>query len=257
MHRKNSLSAWIKLNIIEKTKSKALIDTDINHDEFTLMINEEQICFRLKENIRAKNNQLGAIEKGRLTEHCKRIGIKEILRQNEKHWIYQNCITMISYCLRCKEDTESKNPEMTWTRNNKIILLSHSAVCKSKKSIFIKEQEAFRLLSQLGYHHSMIFCSKCIKIKNIIKKFLLAGDKFLSEMHFRQLGFTYTVYGLSTINKARIQKFKAAGDCRDIYRNELDNPCFKMILLVSIWNCLGRKLLSSFVSEMISKSKLP
>lgn len=80
MHRMNSLSAWIKLNIIEKTKSKALIDTDINHDEFTLMINEEQIYFRLKENIRAKNNQLGAIEKGRLIEHDKRIGIKEILR---------------------------------------------------------------------------------------------------------------------------------------------------------------------------------
>ena len=43
------------------------------------------------------------------------------------------------------------------------------------------------------------------KMKEIINKFLLAGDKFMPEVHLRQLGFTCTPF---TINKYRIQKFK-------------------------------------------------
>ena len=38
--------------------------------------------------------------------------------------------------------------------------------------------------------------------------FLLAGDKFMSEMHLRQPGFTYSACGLFTKNKERITKFK-------------------------------------------------
>ena len=40
------------------------------------------------------------------------------------------------------------------------------------------------------------------------KKFLLAGDKFLPEIHLRQSGFTYSVCGPFTKNKERIQKLK-------------------------------------------------
>ena len=40
-----------KLNSIEKIISESLIDSDISQDEFTLVINEEQNYFRLKENI--------------------------------------------------------------------------------------------------------------------------------------------------------------------------------------------------------------
>ena len=46
---------------------------------------------------------------------------------------------------------------------------SKSAVCESKKSKFIKEQEASRLLSSL----------------------FLLGDKFMPEMHLR---FTYSAW---------------------------------------------------------------
>ena len=45
-------------------------------------------------------------------------------------------------------------------------------------------------------------------MNEIIYKFLLAGDTFMSEMHPRQPGFTYSAYGLFTANKERIKKLK-------------------------------------------------
>ena len=48
-------------------------------------------------------------------------------------------------------------------------------------------------------------------------KFLLAGDKFMPEMHLRQPGLTYSAYGPLTKNKERIQIFKETGDSRYIY----------------------------------------
>ena len=73
-----------KLNGLEKIISKALIDSDISHDEFTQAINEEQNYFRPKESIKAKDNQLGDIEWGRLVKHGKRIGIDEVLWQKDR-----------------------------------------------------------------------------------------------------------------------------------------------------------------------------
>ena len=57
---------------------------------------------------------------------------------------------MSSYCLKCRKNTESKNPKVVKTKNGRIILLSKCAVCYSKKSKFIKEQEVSGLLSSLG-----------------------------------------------------------------------------------------------------------
>ena len=57
---------------------------------------------------------------------------------------------MLSYCLKCRKNTESKNPKPPRTKNGRIMLLSKCAVCGSKKSKFIKEQEASGLLSSLG-----------------------------------------------------------------------------------------------------------
>ena len=45
-----------------------------------------------------------------------------------------------------------------------------------------------------------------------MNKFLLAEDKFMSEMHFRQPGFTYSSYELFTKSKKRIQNFKETED---------------------------------------------
>ena len=57
---------------------------------------------------------------------------------------------MWSYCLKCRKNTENKNPKVSRTKNRRIMLLSKCKVCYSKKSKFIKEQEASRLLSSLG-----------------------------------------------------------------------------------------------------------
>ena len=63
-------------------------------------------------------------------------------------------------------------------------------------------------------------------MNNIINKFLLAGDKFMPEMHLRQPQFTYSACGPFTKHKQRIQKFKETGDTNCLYKNELDKACF-------------------------------
>ena len=57
---------------------------------------------------------------------------------------------MLSYCLKCKRNTESINPKVLKTTNGKAISLSTCAKCGSKKSKLIKEQQAKGLLSNLG-----------------------------------------------------------------------------------------------------------
>ena len=57
---------------------------------------------------------------------------------------------MLYYSLKCRKNTESKNPKVVRTKNGRIMLLSKYVVCDSKKSKFIKEQEASGLLSSLG-----------------------------------------------------------------------------------------------------------
>ena len=63
---------------------------------------------------------------------------------------------MLSYCLKCKTNTESINPKVSKTRNGKTMILSECAICGSKKSKFIKEQQANGLLSNLGLRTPLI-----------------------------------------------------------------------------------------------------
>ena len=62
---------------------------------------------------------------------------------------------MLSYCLKCTKNTESKNARVSKHKNGRIMLLSKCAVCDNKKSKFIKEQESSRLLSSLGIKTSL------------------------------------------------------------------------------------------------------
>ena len=64
-------------------------------------------------------------------------------------------------------------------------------------------------------------------MNEIANKFLLVGDKFVPEIHLRQLGFTYSAFCPFTKNKERIQKFKETGNTDFIYKNELDKACFQ------------------------------
>ena len=58
-----------------------------------------------------------------------------------------------------------------------------------------------------------MFCFKCNSIKvykmnDIVQKKLLAGGKFMPEMHLKQPRFTYSDCGPFTTNKEKIQNFK-------------------------------------------------
>ena len=52
---------------------------------------------------------------------------------------------MLSYCLKCGENTKSINPQVS-----KVVKVSKCAVCGSKKSRFIKKEEAKGLLNNLS-----------------------------------------------------------------------------------------------------------
>ena len=64
-------------------------------------------------------------------------------------------------------------------------------------------------------------------MNKIMNTFLLTGDKFMSEMHLKQPGFTYSACGPFRKNKERIEKFMQTGNTDFIYRNELDKACFQ------------------------------
>ena len=63
---------------------------------------------------------------------------------------------MKSYCLKCRKDTENINPKVSGTSNGKAMILSKCAICGSKKSRFVKNQEAKGLLSNLGLRIPLI-----------------------------------------------------------------------------------------------------
>ena len=57
---------------------------------------------------------------------------------------------MLTYCLKCKRYVEEMDAKMIKTKNSRLTLSSKCAICVSKKSRFMKEQEAEGLLSNLG-----------------------------------------------------------------------------------------------------------
>ena len=57
---------------------------------------------------------------------------------------------METYCLKCKKNTKNIDPKISSTSNGKSMILSKCAICSSRKSRFIKNQEANGLLSNLG-----------------------------------------------------------------------------------------------------------
>ena len=57
---------------------------------------------------------------------------------------------MKSYCLKCRKDTENIDPRVSNTSNDRKKILAKCAICASKKSGFIKDQETKGLLSNLG-----------------------------------------------------------------------------------------------------------
>ena len=64
-------------------------------------------------------------------------------------------------------------------------------------------------------------------MNKIVNRFLLVGDKFMTEMHLKQPVFTYSACGPFIKNKERIEKFIQTGNTDFIYRNDLDKACFQ------------------------------
>ena len=140
-----------KLNSIEILFCKTLIDSNISYNEFVLINNVLKEYDNMKEEI--KN-----------------------LKTKTFYWrLWSIYKPILLYCLKCRNNTESKNPKVLKTKNERIMLLSKCAVYGSKstawkmskyrgflgpyfdtfkqtqgKSRFIKEQEASGLVSSLG-----------------------------------------------------------------------------------------------------------
>ena len=77
-------------------------------------------------------------------------------------------INMKSYCLKCKKDTENINLRFSNRTNGWTMILSKCAICGSKKSRFVKNQEEKGLLSNLGVTYSA--CGPFTKNKERIQK---------------------------------------------------------------------------------------
>ena len=58
-------------------------------------------------------------------------------------------------------------------------------------------------------------------MNKIVNNLLLAGDKFMPELHLRQPEFTYSPCGSFTKHRSKIQKFSKTGDLKHIYENKL------------------------------------
>ena len=57
---------------------------------------------------------------------------------------------MLTYCVKCRKNTENLNSKIFKTKNNRLITQSQCPVCRIKRSRFVKEQEAKGLWSNLG-----------------------------------------------------------------------------------------------------------
>ena len=81
-------------------------------------------------------------------------------------------------------------------------------------------------------------------MNEVVNKLLLAGDKFMPEMHLNRPGFTYSACRPFTKNKERIQKFKETTDTSYIYKNEIDKACFQHDMAYGNFKDLKRRTFS-------------
>ena len=56
---------------------------------------------------------------------------------------------MNTYCLKCKKHTANIDRKMVKTKNNILLMQSKCSVCGTRKSRFVKKQDAKGLLSNL------------------------------------------------------------------------------------------------------------
>ena len=69
-------------------------------------------------------------------------------------------------------------------------------------------------------------------MNEIVNNFLLAGDKFMPEMHLKQTGFIYSSCGLFAKTRERIERLMQTGNTDFTYKYELDKLVFNVIQLM-------------------------
>ena len=86
-------------------------------------------------------------------------------------------------------------------------------------------------------------------MNKIVNKFLLAGSKFLPELHLMQPGFTYSTCGPLTNHRERIKNFKETGDLNYVYKNDSDKTCFAHNAAYYDSKDLAKRTISSEISK--------
>ena len=81
-------------------------------------------------------------------------------------------------------------------------------------------------------------------MNEIVNKFLLAGEKFMPEIHLKQLEFINSTCGPFTKIKETIQKFKETGETKYIYKNEHDKASFQHDMAHGDFKDLARRTVS-------------
>ena len=71
-------------------------------------------------------------------------------------------------------------------------------------------------------------------MNEIVNKFLLAGDKFMPEIHLKQLGFTYSACGPFTKTKKEFKNLKKQEIQTTFTKMNLIKLVFNMIWLMEI-----------------------
>ena len=84
-------------------------------------------------------------------------------------------------------------------------------------------------------------------MNELANTFLLAGNKFMPEMHLKQPGFTYSARGPFTKNQEAIEKFMQTGITDFSYKDDLDKACFQYDMTYGKYNDLNKRTQSNRV----------
>ena len=109
---------------------------------------------------------------------------------------------MLSCCLKCRENTGSKNPKVVKTKNGEIMLLSKCEVCDGKKSKFVKKQEVRRATCYSDRLHDFsVTIPRCYK-DVYINSFFPRTARLWNSLPIVCFPLTYDVNGF----KSRIRR---------------------------------------------------
>ena len=120
---------------------------------------------------------------------------------------------MLSYCFKCRRNTKSINPKGSKTTVRQLFY-QHAlyVVVKNQNLLNSKKQKDY--LSSLGLRTPLnksirrYFVLIKYKMNKLINKFLLAGDRFMPEIHLRQPQFTYSACGPFTRHEGEFKSLK-------------------------------------------------